>query len=82
MFCAYTEVMAQDDTELLLLIKLCLIFSFYICLRMTGPNYIFIRCRLYSIQKVIHISTCSRVGSNNCLWRGDNSLLEKFFFVE
>ena len=52
MFCVYTEVMAPDDTDFFL-IKPRLIFSFYLCLRLTSPNYAFMRCRLYSTQKVI-----------------------------
>ena len=32
-------------------IKPRLIFSFYLCLRLTSPNYAFMRCRLYSNQK-------------------------------
>ena len=28
-------------------------FHFYLCLRLTSPNYAFMRCRLYSNQKVI-----------------------------
>ena len=46
----YTEVTAQDDK--LLLNEQRLIFSFYLCLRLTSPDYAFIRCRLYSNQKV------------------------------
>ena len=41
-----TEVMTQDDTEPRL------IFSFYLCLRLTSPNYAFMRRRLYSKRKV------------------------------
>ena len=48
MFCVFTEVMAQDDK--LLLNKTRLIFSFYLCLRLTSPNYAFMRCRLYNNQ--------------------------------
>ena len=37
MFSVYTEVKAQDDR-----IKPRLIFSVYLCLRLTSPNYAFI----------------------------------------
>ena len=40
----------QDDSYFL--IKPHLIFSFYLCIRLTSPNYAFMRCRLYSSQKV------------------------------
>ena len=40
MFWVYTEVMAQDDT-VTFKIKLHLIFSFYLCLKMISPNYPF-----------------------------------------
>ena len=50
MFCVYTEIMAQDDT---VLNKSHLVFSFYLCLRLTSPNYAFMKCRLYSNKKVI-----------------------------
>ena len=46
-----TEVVAQDDT-VFFLIKPRLIFSFYLCLRLTSPNYAFMRPRLYSKRKV------------------------------
>ena len=37
-------------------VKPRLIFSFYLCLRMTSPNYAFMRHRLYSMRKVIEYS--------------------------
>ena len=45
-----TEVVAQDDT--VILNKFTPLFSFYLCLRLTSPNYAFMRRRLYSRQKV------------------------------
>ena len=45
-----TEVVAQDDK--LLLNKTKPPFQFYLCLRLTSPNYAFMRCRLYSKRKV------------------------------
>ena len=42
-----TEVMAQDGT-VTFEIKPRLIFSFYLCLRLTSPNYALMRHRLYS----------------------------------
>ena len=41
-----TDVVAQDE------IKLRLLFSFYLCQRLTSPNYAFMRRRLYSKRKV------------------------------
>ena len=41
-----TEVVAQNDTVTFGY------FSFYICLRLTSPNYAFMRRRLYSKRKV------------------------------
>ena len=52
MFFVYTEVMAQDE------IKPRLIFSFFLCLRLTSPIYAFMRCRLYSNQKTHIIHYC------------------------
>ena len=46
MFCVYTEIMAQNDTVTFEK------FSFYRCLRLTSPNYAFMRYRLYNNQKV------------------------------
>ena len=45
-----TEVVAQADT--VTLIKPRLLFSFYLCLKLTSPNYAFMRRRLYSKRKV------------------------------
>ena len=55
MFCVYTEVMAQNDTVTFdKTTPHCqLIVSFYLCVRLTSPNYAFMRCRLYSNQNVI-----------------------------
>ena len=61
MFCAYTEVKAIQ----FLLKKTRLIFSFYLCLRLTSPNYVFMRCRLYSTQKVI-VNMSTPVRSSIC----------------
>ena len=41
-----SEVMAQDDTVTYDFL------SFYLCLRLTSPNYAFMRRRLYSKRKV------------------------------
>ena len=41
-----TDIMTQDDTEPRLN------FSFYLCPRLTSPNYAFMRRRLYSKRKV------------------------------
>ena len=46
-----TEVVAQDDTVTLEK-KTRLLFSFYLCLRLTSPNYAMMRRRLYSKRKV------------------------------
>ena len=43
------EVVAQDDT---VTFELRLLFSFYLCLEMTSPNYAFMKRRLYSKRKV------------------------------
>ena len=51
MFCVYTEIMVQDDTVTFEK-KTRLIFSFYLCLRLTSPNYAFMRRRLYRKLKV------------------------------
>ena len=45
-----TEVVAQDDK--LLLNKTTPLYSFYLCLRLTSPNYAFMGRRLYSKLKV------------------------------
>ena len=45
MLCVYTEIQ-------LLLNKTTPHFSFYLCLRLTSPNYAFMRNRFYSKQKV------------------------------
>ena len=50
MFCIYNEIMAQDDT--VTLSKTTPHFSFYLCLRLTSPNYAFMRRRLNSKRKV------------------------------
>ena len=50
MFCVYTEIMAQDDT--VILNKTTPHFQLYLCLRLTSPNYAFMRRRLYSKRKV------------------------------
>ena len=44
-----TEVVAQYDTVTFDTVTK---FSFYLCLRLTSPNYAFIRRRLYSKRKV------------------------------
>ena len=49
MLCVKSEVL--DDTVTFEK-KTRLIFSFYICLRLTSPNDAIMRCRLYSNQKV------------------------------
>ena len=46
-----TEVVAQDDTVTFEQ-NHRLFFSFYLCLRLTSPNYAFMRRRLYSKRKV------------------------------
>ena len=46
MLCVLTEVMVQDDTVIKEFV------SFYLCLRLTSPNYAFMRRRLYSKRKV------------------------------
>ena len=46
MFCVYTEVYSY------FLIKPRHIFSFYPCLRLNSPNYVFMRRRPYSKRKV------------------------------
>ena len=51
MFCVYSEIMAQNDTVTFQK-KPRLIVSFYLCLRLTSPNYAFMRHRLYSKRKV------------------------------
>ena len=58
MFCIYTEVMAQDDTVTFEYNHAS--FSAYTYVRLTSPNYAFMRCRLYSNQKVI--ATFSLIG--------------------
>ena len=44
-----TEVVAQYDT---VTFEQCFLFSFYLCLRLTSPNYAFMRRHLYSKRKV------------------------------
>ena len=44
-----TEVVAQDDAVTFELNHA--FFSFYLCLRLTSPNYAFMRHRLYSKRK-------------------------------
>ena len=46
MFCIYTETMAQDETVH------ASFSAFYLCLRLTSPNFTFMRRRLYSKRKV------------------------------
>ena len=48
MFCIFTEVWLKI-IKLFLNKTSSLIFSFYLCLSLTSPNYAFMRCRLYSI---------------------------------
>ena len=45
MFCVYTEVIAQDDTVT------SLIFSFPLCLRLTSPNYAFMKAAFTVTKK-------------------------------
>ena len=51
MFCFYTEIMAQDDT-VTFESNHASFSAFYLCLRLTIPNYAFMRRRLYSKRKV------------------------------
>ena len=49
--CLRWGVLAQDGSYFR--IKPRLIFNYYLCLRLTSPNFPFMRCRCYSTRKVI-----------------------------
>ena len=67
-----TEVMAQDDTP-------HLIFSFYICLRLTSPNNAFMRRHLYSKRKVEEFfKTYFR---NECVFWNVHGIIKKLFII-
>ena len=50
-----TEVVAQDDTVTVEYTEPRLLFSLYLSLRLTSPNYAFMRRRLYRKQKVKYL---------------------------
>ena len=85
MFCIYTEVIAQDDT-VNFLNKTTPHFQLspmtHLCVRMTSPNYAFMRCRLYSKQKsyytlVYHVSSYSLALHISC---DITCTIESFFY--
>ena len=56
-----TEIVAQDDT-VTFEEKPRLLFSFYLCLSLTSPNYAFMRRRLYSSEKSSNIRQHGQCG--------------------
>ena len=59
-----TEVVAQDDAVTFEYTEPRFLFSLYLSLRLTSPNYAFMRRRLYSKRKVKYLFFVYTISTN------------------